>query len=247
MDSEIGKDTVPSKIRLLVADDSREMRDVIAEALGSEYELIQAVGGREAIELSINQRPDIVLLDIEMPGIDGIQVCDYFRKDEKLLNIPIVVVSGILSENLRTQAYECGADDCLSKPFSIRELKARISSKLRRNSRAEKNTELSSLIRCGNLQISPAMREVTIDSSEVKLTYIEFEILLCLAGKRGTVVDRSEIQNRLWQSTTVVRRTLDVHVHALRKKITANCSHEISTVRRAGFLLREKRASKLAF
>lgn len=163
--------------------------------------------------------PDLIILDLMLPGIDGLEVCRRLKADENTSSVPIIMLTAKGEEVDRVVGLEMGADDYLVKPFSIRELIARVKAVLRRYKRKE---EKPPLVRIRELTIDPARFEVRVGNKKVALTTTEFRILEILARGRGRIFTRRQILHQLWgYDKMVLERTVDVHIARLRKKLGA--------------------------
>lgn len=178
------------------------------------------------------EAPDLVILDLMLPDIDGLQVCKYLRGNERFASVPIIMLTAKTEEIDKVIGLELGADDYVTKPFSTRELIARVRAVLRRRVRAE--VEAGRLV-IGDVAIDIDRREVRVKGKPVDLTPSEFKILHLLAMRQGRIQTRDQILNYLWgDEKFVIDRTVDVHVRHLREKL-GEASHIIKNVRGAGY------------
>lgn len=180
--------------------------------------------------------PDLVILDLMLPDADGFEVCKYMKKQDHLASIPLIILTAKGEETDRILGLELGADDYVTKPFSVKELIARVKAVLRRPS----TQELPGKIDVGGiLTIDGAKHEVLLEGKKVILTTTEFKILKFLAGKKGWVFTRDQILNHLWgQEKAVVDRTVDVHIKHLRTKLE-KAAKFIKNIRGVGYKLEE--------
>ena len=178
---------------------------------------IEAYDGEEALKKAEEQNPDLILLDVMLPKKDGFAVC---RKIRETSSVPIIMLTAREEEVDKVLGLELGADDYITKPFSLRELLARVKANLRRiNTAAEENSS-SQIISCNNLSIDPERYEVTKNGEPINLTYREFELLKFLATQRGKIFSRVSLMNKVWDYEYVGDpRTVDVTVRRLREKI----------------------------
>ena len=228
---------------MLVADDDAVLRDLVAFNLRREgYECLTAADGQEAINTVRNGEPNLILLDLMMPGIDGIEVCRVVRRES---DVPILVLTARDEEFDKVLALEIGADDYMTKPFSMRELLARVKALLRRSEKARSAAPVDPMVRLvrGDLEIVPAKHEVRVGGQAVTMTAKEFLLLQLLASHPGVVFTRDTLLERVWQfeypgATT---RTVDVHVNSLRKKVEADPANPryVLTVRGVGYRFAE--------
>ncbi len=177
--------------------------------------------------------PALVVLDLMLPDIDGLQVCKYIRGQARFSSIPIIMLTAKVEETDRIIGLELGADDYVTKPFSPRELVARVRAVLRRHARSSE--ESPEVIACGPVSIDPERHEVLVDGRKVELTPAEFKILHLLASRQGRIQTRDQILTFLWgDEKYVVDRTVDVHIRHLREKL-GKASSIIKNVRGAGY------------
>lgn len=202
--------------KILVVDDEKDLCEILQFNLSSEgFDIEVAYSGEEALSKSI-ERFDLLLLDVMMGGMSGFKLADKIRK-EMGLSVPIIFLTARETENDMLTGFNVGADDYLSKPFSIKELVARIRAVLRRG----KNVELKpKVISIETLEIDLNRKSVSIDSEPVMLTRKEFEILTMLIAQKGKYLGRQEILDRIWSDDVIVtERNVDVNIARLRKKI----------------------------
>jgi DNA-binding response OmpR family regulator len=222
--------------RILVVDDEPAIVDAVAYALRSEgFDVESRADGEGALETALEQRYDLLILDLRLPGLSGIEVC---RRVRAASEVPILILSARDAEVDRVLGLEAGADDYVTKPFSLTELVSRVRAIFRR-----RDLDRSSgfgVRRIGQLSIDFAQHRVSIGGKTIELTPSEFRLLALLAREPGRVVARREIMQHLWNSTYVGdERAADVHVSNLRRKIEPEPSHphRLVTVRGAGYRL----------
>lgn len=219
--------------KIIVVDDDQEVLSVLSEALKTQFQVIPTASGREALQLSVREHPDLILLDVNMPEMDGFEVCRRLREQPGTRAIPIIMLTTAAGLDSRVKGLDLGADDYVCKPFHARELIARVNARMRRKELGEEESELT----MGNLRLDPKSAQVWVDGAEVHLTRIEFELLRYFLEHPGTVVDRNRLLGDLWPDAVVTNRTVDTHVANLRKKIKAfSCSLE--TIYGAGYILK---------
>ena len=195
------------------------------------------VCAEDALKASAQKKPDIYVFDIMLPGMDGLQAVKTIRSDDRLKDIPVLMLTAKSSEIDKVSGLENGADDYLTKPFGVMELAARIKALLRRTTRSKVTSEEGN-IELGNLKIDTAAREVSLDGVTVQLTLKEFELLLYLVRNHDKVVSRDELLAKVWGIDFVGEtRTLDMHIRTLRKKLgdDAEDPHLIKTIRGVGY------------
>ncbi|MCD0484834.1 response regulator transcription factor [Streptacidiphilus sp. ASG 303] len=210
---------------VLIAEDNTEQAAVVRRYMEHEgYEVSVAEDGRSALGLLRSQRPDLLVLDVMMPHVDGLDVCRIVRADPVLRDVPMLMLTARSSEDDLLLGLDLGADDYMTKPFSPRELMARVRSLLRRRERGagdEPAGEASrTLLRAGHLTVDPARHEVRAHNTLVRCTPGEFRLLEMLAERPGQVLSRTQILERLHGADPFITpRTIDVHVMNLRRKI----------------------------
>ena len=222
-------------MRVLVVDDDADIVRVVGHALGAAGALVHALSdGAEALETIRRWQPDLVLLDLELPGRHGLDVCRAVRHDPSIAHTPIVMMTGLVGEADRIGGLEAGADDYVVKPFSARELVLRVKAVLRRARAAGQDQPPQ---RVGAIELNPARRRVRVEGREVALPAKEFDLLAALMAARGRVLSRDDLLRRVWgytQGFEGVTRTVDVHVAWLRQKIEPNPAETRLLVTEAG-------------
>jgi len=224
--------TTDGPARILVVEDDRVINQAVTDRLAGEgYDVVQAYDGPDAVDRFGDTEPDLVLLDVMLPGFDGHEVC---RRIQAARPVPVLMLTARDDEADILVGLGVGADDYLTKPFRMRELVARVSALLRRVERA---AELATRAEAdlGDLRIDAAARRVWVGADEVHLTPTEFDLLLCLAGAPGTVHGREQLYREVWGwAGASGTRTVDSHVKALRAKIGAD---RVRTVHGVGYAL----------
>jgi DNA-binding response OmpR family regulator len=224
--------------RVLVVEDERDVSELLRYNLGREgYDVIVAATGAEALRRAREARPDLILLDIMIPGVNGWEVCRRLKQDAETRAIPVIVVTGRVEEGDKVLGFELGADDYVTKPFSTRELLARIRAVVRRGRPADA-AERKANLKVGDLEIDRYRFEVRVKGRPIEVTPKEFELLALLAGAPGRVFGREELLDAVWGRDGFVEpRTVDAHVARLRGKFTAARvpSSGIETVRGVGY------------
>ena len=221
---------------ILLIDDEKDLIELVRYNLEKEgYDVIAATDGGSGLEVVRKHRPDLVVLDLMMPGLDGLQVCQQLRSDPRSARVPVIMLTAKATEADRVVGLELGADDYITKPFSPREVVARVKAVLRRSMPGPEERQL---IRSGDLAIDLSGHEVTFRGQRVTLTATEFRILEFLAGRPGRVFSRDEIIDAaLGNETAVFDRTVDVHITAIRRKLGQG-AEQIETVRGFGYKFR---------
>ncbi|GCD12699.1 response regulator transcription factor [Clostridium tagluense] len=221
--------------KILVVDDEEHIQELIRFNLEkSGYKVICAGDGIEAIKLVKEQLPQLMLLDLMLPGMDGLDVCKEIRKDSSMANMPIIMITAKGEEIDKIIGLELGADDYITKPFSVRELVARIKAILRRT-----NMQLvEKTFNIGNLAIDFGKHEVIKSESKIDLTLKEFELLEILIKNKGRVMTRDFLLDKIWGYEYLGEtRTVDVHIRHLRQKIEEDDKNPayIQTIRGIGY------------
>jgi two-component system, OmpR family, alkaline phosphatase synthesis response regulator PhoP len=226
-----------SRAQILVIDDEKDLIELVRYNLEKEgFQVREARDGESGLAAALQESPDLILVDLMLPGMDGLDVCRVLRTDKRTTRIPIIMLTAKSAESDRVLGLELGADDYVTKPFSPRELIARIKAVLRRTSAAQGHSEV---IRRGELSIDLARRTVTCAAESIVLTATEFRMLQFFAMHPGRVFSRSElIDGVLGRDVVVEDRTIDVHITGLRKKL-GECGDWIETVRGFGYRFRE--------
>jgi DNA-binding response OmpR family regulator len=220
--------------RVLVVEDERTINQAVADRLSAEgFDVRQAYDGPAAVATAHEWEPHVVVLDVMLPGFDGHEVCRRVQRDRP---VPVLMLTARDDETDLLVGLGVGADDYLTKPFSMRELVARIRALLRRVERAATlATRGPARIRLGPLDIDPARRRVCIDGVDVHLTPTEFDLLVCLADAPGTVHTREQLLAEVWDWPDAAgTRTVDSHVKSLRSKLGAGL---VRTVHGVGYAL----------
>ena len=225
-----------SNEKILVVEDEEDIQEVLRYNLEkSGYRPICLDQGETAVAVVRKELPSLILLDIMLPGIDGLEVCRQIKQEQELRKIPIVMISARGEETDVVVGLEMGADDYITKPFSPRVVMARIKAVLRRDSKPEADA----VIEHGFVRIDPARHTCTVDGIAVDLTATEFKLLSYLASHPGRVYTRNQIVDAVrGEDYAVTERAVDVQVAGLRKKLNA-CADYVETVRGVGYRMRE--------
>jgi DNA-binding response OmpR family regulator len=226
--------------RILLVDDEQAVQTLLTYPLRKEgYEVVGAVDGHEALNRFSEERFDLVVLDIMLPKLDGIEVCRRLRTHSQ---VPIIMLTAKGDEIDKVAGLEMGADDYITKPFSVREFRSRVKAALRRGKMAGTGLSGGEPIKAGDLEIDFERRSVTLAGNPVQLTYVEFEILAALAGSPGRVFTRETLPEHIWgDSTYRDPRTVDVHIRHLREKLEGDPKKPeyLFTVRGVGYRFRD--------
>ena len=221
--------------RILVVEDETDLAELVAINLrGAGHDVSVAHDGKTALAEIQRSQPDLLVLDVMLPDISGIEVCRRLRRSAQTVRLPVIMLTARTDEVDRVVGFEVGADDYVLKPFSPRELVLRVEAILRR---AIPAAELvgPQVIALGNLVIDVPAHRVEVEGDEIPLTALEFRLLLDLASRAGRVQSRDALLERVWgYSPKVETRTVDTHVKRLREKLGAGAAH-IETVRGVGY------------
>lgn len=226
--------------RILVVDDERDVTELVAYTLRSKGYEVEAVNDpNRSLTAARTFAPDLVILDVMMPDLSGIQICRLLRSDPNLARMPVMFLTARVEENDRVHGFEVGADDYIGKPFSPKELVLRVQSILRRV--GENAPTPPRRLSVGGIVLDADRHEVTIGGAAVDLTATEFKLLHLLMERRGRVQTREHLLINVWHyETEIETRTVDTHVRRLREKLGAEADW-IETVRGVGYRIAERR------
>ncbi|MEK7866375.1 MAG: response regulator transcription factor [Planctomycetota bacterium] len=225
-----------TKTVLLIDDEPDLVRLLDYNLTQAGYAVLSARDGASGLDLAARHAPDVVVLDVMMPGMEGWEVCRRLRASSTNPRVPILILTAKTEEADRVLGLELGADDYLTKPFSVREVVARVRALLRR---AEPPVDAEEVLRLGKLVIDSGRWEAMISGKAVPLTTTEFQILRALARRPGRVLSREELISQSHaQEVAVIDRTIDVHVASLRRKLGRQ-GDRLETVRGIGYRIRE--------
>ena len=215
--------------KILIADDEPDILEIIQFNLQAEgYEVITAKNGDDALDEAKRHHPDLIILDIMMPGKNGIDVCNILRMQSAFKETLIVFLSALSDESTEIRGLETGADDYLTKPISPKILVSKVNALFRRLNKEDNDT-----VQIGDLEIDREKYIVRHKGSDIILARKEFELLALLASKPGKVFLRNEILNQVWGTEVIVGdRTIDVHIRKIRQKLNLDC---ITTVKGVGY------------
>ncbi len=228
--------------RILLVDDEQSLQTLLSYPLRKDgYEVVLAADGREALDRFAETPFDLVVLDVMMPRVDGLEVCRRLRARS---SVPIIMLTAKSEEIDKVLGLELGADDYITKPFSMREFRSRIKAALRRAEMSAASAEDEQPLVSGDLQVDFGRRSVQVGERECHLTFVEFEVLGALARNPGRVFTREQLLSRIWgDSEFRDPRTIDVHIRHLREKLEPVASEPeyIFTVRGVGYRFRDRR------
>ena len=224
---------------VLVVDDERDLVDLVSYNLTRNgYEVLVATDGNDALDIATREQPNLILLDLMLPGIDGTEVARRLRSEPRTASIPIIMLTAKGEEIDVVVGLTVGADDYVTKPFSMKVLMARVQAVLRRDDVAAAPGE-GETVRAGPLTIDSSRHDATIDGKSIKLTLTEFRLLSAIVSARGRVLNRNQLMDKaIGTGVFVTDRAIDVHITAIRKKLGA-AQWLIHTVRGVGYRLQE--------
>ena len=230
--------------KILVVDDERDLCELVAMNLQRNgYEVITAHDGPTGLDLARKQKPDLLVLDVMMPGLSGRDVTNALRADPETVSMPIVMLTAKTDETDIIVGLSLGADDYVTKPFSMKVLMARVAAVLRRKASAE---PAQAMLTAGPVVIDQAKHEVMVSGRPVNLTTTEFKLLTAIFSARGRVMSRDQLMDRaMGADVFVTDRAIDVHITAVRKKL-AEAAWMIHTVRGVGYRLLERKEEEAA-
>jgi two-component system phosphate regulon response regulator PhoB len=222
---------------ILIVDDEDDIRELIAVNLLREedYKLLEAANGLEALEQARKQRPDLIILDLMLPGMDGLTVYSNLREDPRTKSIPVIMLTarGRLEEKIA--GLELGADDYLSKPFSPKELMLRVRNLLRRTNPKQG----ASVVQSGPFSLDKNALKLHLEGTAIELTATEFKLLLIMIESPGITQERGDLLKKVWGYSDLIQtRTLDTHIKRLREKL-GEYGNSIETVRGVGYRFQE--------
>jgi DNA-binding response OmpR family regulator len=225
--------------KILVVEDEADLLDLVVYNLKKEgFRPIRAETGEKGLELAREERPDLILLDLMMPGLDGLEVCRRLRANDATSGIPIVMVTARAEESDAVVGLSVGADDYVKKPFGVRELVARVRAVLRRSGPGADPSQR--VVRADELEVDPAKHEVRLRGEDVPVTPTEIRLLHHLVRNRGRVFTRAQLLDKaVGPDVVVIDRNIDVHVATLRRKL-GDYGSRIVTIRGVGYKFAER-------
>ena len=225
--------------KVLIIEDEKDLAELLAFNIEKEgYATICVHDGKMGLERACSELPDLILLDLMLPGLLGTEVCKALRKDQRTAHIPIIMITAKGDEIDRVVGFEVGADDYIVKPFSMREMALRVKAVMRRYEH-EPDQQQAEILAIGDIVIDKQRHIVMSSGSEIELTSTEFKLLLFLAEKKGCVQSREQLLQKVWgYNNTADTRTVDTHVTRLRGKLGMP-GDIIKTVRGFGYKIEE--------
>ncbi|MDD4939554.1 MAG: response regulator transcription factor [Candidatus Omnitrophica bacterium] len=225
------------KEKILIVEDEKDIVKMLEYNLKKEgFRTLSAQDGEDALDYASREHPDLIILDLMLPGMDGLEVCKALKKETRTASTPIIMLTAKTQESDKVVGLELGADDYVTKPFSVRELTARIKAVLRRAKEKDKTAEI---LKLGDLIVDLSRITVSVKDKPVELTAKEFELLKTLIKARGRVLSRDYLLDTIWgfdHAIDIQTRTVDVHIRTLRKKLKGE-SRRIVTVKNYGYKL----------
>lgn len=224
-----------SDVKILLVDDEPDIIEIIGYNLDKEgYQVFTATNGREAVEKAKKELPHLIILDVMMPEMDGMEACEQIRKMDSLQHVIITFLTARGEDYSQVAGFDAGADDYITKPVKPKVLVSKVKALLRRLKSAE-DTVQGDIIQVGNIEINRDEYKISVDGEELSLPRKEFELLYLLASKPGKVFTRDEILDKVWGNEVVVGgRTIDVHIRKLREKVGDDC---FKTIKGVGYKL----------
>lgn len=222
---------------LIVEDDPNLLETLKYNLIKESYDVVVAADGEQALEVARKEKPDLILLDIMLPKLSGFEVCRILRKE---MNSPVLMLTAKADETDKIVGLEIGADDYVTKPFSMRELIARVRAMLRRTQMEEKPPAEDKVIKIGDIRVDIGRHQASLAGVILELKPKEFDLLAFLAGNKGLVFNREQLLEKVWSYDFAGdTRTVDVHIRWLRQKIESNPSKPVYliTVRGTGYKL----------
>ncbi len=228
------------KEKILIVDDEKDIVKLLEYNLKKEgFRTITAYDGNEALEKAGREHPDLILLDVMLPEVDGLEVCKQIKKNPATRAVPVIMLTARSQETDKVIGLELGADDYVTKPFGVRELLARVKALLRRTH--ETDATAAEVIHIGDIVIDNSRIEVSVNKKPLNLTAKEFELLKTLSKAKGRVLSRDYLLDTIWgydRAAEIQTRTVDVHIRTLRKKLKSAAKH-IVTVKQYGYRFEE--------
>lgn len=227
-----------SKTKVLIVEDDKSLSEILGYNLEKEgYKVFSAYDGRDGIELALLKKPDIILLDIMLPSVSGIDVCRRLRKADETKDAGIIMLTAKTDDLDQIGGFEAGADDYVVKPYSVRVLLQRLQALQRR--RANEDEPIADSISCNGVHMDLRRYQASVDGRNIELTRSEFKLLATLIANPGRAYERSElISAALGDDALVLERTIDVHIRAIRRKFNDR-AEVIETVRGVGYRFQE--------
>lgn len=232
--------------RVLVIDDESYIREFVSQVLSEEYHVFLAASGEDGLVSAEQNKPSVVLLDILMPGMGGVETCRRLRENPATRDIRVVMLSALNESQQRVAAFDAGADDFVGKPFHPQELLARVDAKCRRlNERILPVASVESVLSCGDLRVELDLLKAFAGERELEISPVELRILIALLRSQPEMVSRRQLAEFVWSKGEQSDRALDPHMSSLRKKLGGS-SAELKTVYGQGYSIIARRAPDLS-
>lgn len=227
--------------RVLIIEDDKDILNLVAWHLkAADYEVLKAEDGVSGLDVALREKPDLIILDLMLPGMDGLDVCKSLKRNKETGPIPIIMLTARGEEADRIVGLELGADDYVVKPFSPRELVLRVQAVMRRTAAPEPTQDMLSV---EGIAVDAQAHRVWIDGEEILLTATEFKLLLELMHNQGRVLTRDRLLDRVWgYQFEGYARTVDTHIRRLRQKL-GDYAHLVETIRGVGYRFRDRSVS----
>lgn len=226
--------------KVLIIDDDQDVVSATGEMVRAEFQVACVGSGREGIQAALQDRPNLILLDVNLPDMHGFDVCQRLREHPATRSIPILILTSLSETESKVRGLELGADDYMTKPFQAKELLARMNARVRRQA-TEKNE--NRVLVHANMSVDPRAKEIKIDGKALHLTQIEFELVRYFLLHPNEVIPRRRLLGDLWPNAVVNDRTIDTHIANLRRKIKG-AQFPLSTIYGAGYILRTNRVGE---
>ena len=220
--------------RVLIIDDEPEGAALVADLLKDHFEPRICHSGRDGLRVAVREAPNLIILDLHMPEMDGYEVCKKLREQPSTRAIPVILLTHYSALDEKLRGFDSGADDYITKPYEGRELLARSLARVRR---FEQGQTVENEICMANLRLSPKACQVWVDEQAVHLTQMEFELIRYFLEHPNEVVGRAKLLSDLWPDSVVTDRTVDTHIANLRKKIR-KFKYPLTTIYGAGYILK---------
>lgn len=224
------------KRKILIVDDEADIRDMVEQLLAEQFTVLKAPDGEAGFKVARAELPDLIILDISMPKLDGFGLCEQLRTNASTRDIPIIMLTVSTDVDVRTKSFLTGADDFVPKPFQPKEFVARVQSKIRRLEERQGNAER---IECGNLVLDMKRLDALLNGRSLGLSVLEFNLLKCFVENKERVMSRERILEAVWRDAIVTDRTVDTHIVSLRKRLEG-FDYTIATVYGAGYVLKKE-------
>lgn len=228
-----------SRIKILIVDDESAIRETMAEIVSEYYQTLLASNGAEAIRVAEEKSPQVIILDLLMPGMNGIETCRALRTNPKTRNIRIIMLTALNDPKQRINAFSAGADDFIAKPFNPEELISRIGSKVRRVTEETSPSSQGRLSPNALSLLDYERQRLRINGKTIPLSALEFKIMAALYAKLESIVEKRELIDFAWETTSSGEKVLAPHINSLRKKLKGS-NFDLKTIYGVGYSLQKK-------